>query len=78
MAKKQADQKQSLLSRREVLSTAAMGAGFLASIAVLGRFISHSKQPSPRVTPLPGEGSIFQPRRDARLQEWERKNSIHG
>ena len=67
-------QKQSGISRRDLLSGAAIGAGFLASISLLGKFRPGAKRADPHTMPLPGEGSIFQPRRDARLEEWEREH----
>ena len=60
-------------SRRRVLSTMAMAVGGLASLPLLSHLLRRSPRPDPRLMNLPGEGSIFQPRNDARLQEWLRK-----
>ena len=72
MAEKKSPSKFPQLSRRDVLSSLAVGVGFLASVTLLGRLLSKGRRADPRGAPLPEEGSIFQPRRDARLEEWER------
>ncbi|MSQ11921.1 MAG: hypothetical protein EXR48_04425 [Dehalococcoidia bacterium] len=61
-----------LLNRREILAAAAMGIGALASLTLVGRLLRRERRSDAASVPLPGEGSIFQPRRDARLEEWER------
>ena len=60
-------------SRRRVLGTMAMAVGGLASMPLLSHLLRRSPRPDPRQMDLPGEGSIFQPRNDARLQEWLRQ-----
>ena len=57
------------LSRRTVLKSLALAAGGVAALPLFSRLFSRKP---PHDTTLPGEGSIFQPRRDARLAEWER------
>jgi hypothetical protein len=72
--------KTSRFSRRDVLKVAAVGVGLLAGVSILGKLTGLGKlaggpgKADPRSVPLPGEGSIFQPRRDARLEAWEREH----
>lgn len=61
-------------SRRSVLGTVAMAVGGLAALPLLSHFTRRPRRPDPRLMDLPGEGSIFQPRNDARLQEWLRRH----
>ena len=60
-------------SRRRVLGTMAVAVGGLASLPLLSHLLRRPARPDPRQMDLPGEGSIFQPRNDARLQEWLRQ-----
>lgn len=61
-------------SRRQFLKWAALGlAGAAALSASITSLFSESSR-KPVSTDLPGEGSIFQPRQDARLEEWLRKH----
>ena len=60
-------------SRRRVLGTMAVAVGSLASLPLLSHLLRRSPRPNPLLMDLPGEGSIFQPRNDARLQEWLRR-----
>lgn len=60
-------------SRRRVLGTMALAVGSLASLPLLSHLLRRPGRPDPRLMDLPGEGSIFQPRNDARLQEWLRQ-----
>ena len=61
-------------SRRNVLGTMAVAVGSLASLPLLSHLLRRPTRPTdPRFMDLPGEGSIFQPRNDARLQEWLRQ-----
>jgi hypothetical protein len=55
------------ISRRTMLKSLALAAGGLAALPVLARI--RSKKPRTE-SPLPGEGSIFQPRHDARFKDW--------
>ena len=61
-------------SRRNVLGTLAMAVGGLAALPLLSHLLRRPGRPDPRLMDLPGEGSIFQPRNDARLQEWLRRH----
>ena len=62
-------------SRRRVLGSLAMAVGGLATLPFLSHLLRRSSRPDPRLMDLPGEGSIFQPRNDARLQEWLRRQN---
>ncbi len=62
------------LSRRDALGRIAVTLGVAAGLAALPmRLLRGSRRPE--ASPLPGEGSIFQPRQDARLREWLKRNS---
>lgn len=75
MARKQSGVPTSGLTKRDLLGFMAMGVGFLAASTVLGKLMAGSRRNAVEETPLPGEGSIFQPRRDARLAEWEQRHT---
>lgn len=64
-------------SRRHFLATLVLGLGALTFLASISRFLGR-RRPTPLVSELPGEGSIFQPRRDARLEAWERQRKARG
>ena len=61
-------------SRRRVMGTLAMAVGGLATLPLLSHLLRRPARPDPRFMDLPGEGSIFQPRNDERLQEWLRRH----
>jgi hypothetical protein len=46
----------------------------LSSSLLPTRWIGKSPQQNPHTTDLPGEGSIFAPRKDQRLEEWQRRH----
>ena len=60
------------LTRRQTLGRIAFGFGaaavFVLPFLLLGGVRKRAS------SPLPGTGSIFEPRQDARLQEWQRSN----
>ena len=66
------DKEKEQLSRRTVLKSLGLALGGVATLPLLSRLFTRKPLHDPT---LPGEGSIFQPRRDARLEEWE---STHG
>lgn len=74
MPRKESAARSSSVTRRDLLGFVAMGAGFLAATTVLGRLLSGSRRKTVENTPLPGEDSIFEPRRDARLSTWEQRH----
>ena len=61
------------MSRRTLLRGMALAMGGIASASLLSRLLRRPRQ-GPGPSDLPGDGSIFQPRRDARLEEWEREH----
>lgn len=61
-------------TRRTLLRNLALALGGVAALPLLSRLLQRSSKTDPRSLNLPGEGSIFQPRRDARLEEWERQH----
>ena len=60
-------------TRRKALGTLALALGGLASLPLLSGLLRRSRKLDPRLQDLPGEDSIFQPRRDANLKAWLRK-----
>ena len=60
--------------RRRVLQGLGFALGGVFVASALSHFFRRPTQRRPRPLDLPGEGSIFQPRRDARLEEWERRH----
>ena len=74
VADKQSQQKQLNISRRGFLSAAAIGVGLVASVSFVSKLLPRSQKSDPGATPLPGEGSIFQPRQDAHYKEWVRNH----
>ena len=59
-------------SRRTLLQGMALALGGIASASLLSRLLRRPRRGA-GPSDLPGEGSIFQPRHDARLEEWERR-----
>ena len=66
------------ITRRRLLGALALGLGGIASLQIVPHLFDPASRRKPRDTSLPGEGSIFQPRRDARLEEWERTHGTRG
>ena len=63
------DKEKEHLPRRTVLKSLALALGGVATLPLLSRLLTKKPLHDPT---LPGEGSIFQPRRDANLEAWER------
>jgi hypothetical protein len=61
-------------NRRKLLGTLALVLGGIALVALLAKLLVRRTPNRPAAHDLPGDGSIFQPRRDARLEEWERRH----
>jgi hypothetical protein len=62
------------VTRRGFLGALALALAGVGYVFALTRFLPASPKRPPHDQPLPGAGSIFQPRRDARLEEWERQH----
>jgi len=60
-------------NRRSFLKLAAFGAIGLAAISMFRGIGSQKSAKSIRSMPLPGNGSIFAPKRDDRLDAWLKK-----
>ena len=57
-------------NRRSFLKLAALGAIGLAAVSIFRGTGSKKSLSKIRSMPLPGNGSIFEPRHDARLESW--------
>ncbi|MQG73364.1 MAG: hypothetical protein FI680_01185 [SAR202 cluster bacterium] len=64
----------SRFNRRQFLGTLAITLAGISSLPLLSRLRGRTSKKTLDRLGLPGKGSIFEPKNDARLQEWLRKN----
>ena len=62
------------MRRRRFLGSVTASIGSVMALPLLLGLKSRLWVSNPRRMDLPGDGSIFQPRNDFRLEEWKRRN----